>query len=181
MNRISVALVAACMLPAIGCGDEQQSATPQTETQATAAPRTPATSVTAAPAAPSDPTSAITVRREPSDSTKCYRAGGRSWRGRGATVYNGQTGDDWYGISVSGPVSCGAAITVFKAVAQYVQQHQTETVDCFPGYCNPDGRTQTIIAGYSCKATDYGDVSILLNIVCRHGNRYVSAGAADDE
>lgn len=181
MNRIAVALVAAFLFPVIGCGDAGHGATPETETQATAAPVTPATSATAAPAAPPDPTSAITVRREPSDSTEHYRAGGRSWRGCGATVYDDQTGFDWYGIAVSGPAKCTTAIAVFKALATYVHQHQTETDDCFPGYCNADGRSRTIIAGYGCKATDYGDVSISLDIVCRHGNRYVSAGAADDE
>lgn len=97
------------------------------------------------------------------------------------TVYDDQTGFDWYGISVSGSVKCTTAIDVFKALAEYVRQHQTGTDDCFPGYCNADGLSRTIIAGYGCIATDYGDVSILLGIVCRHGNRYVSAGAADDE
>jgi len=180
MKRISAALVGACLLLVIGCGDDPRSATSETETEAAGAAATPATSVTAAPPAPPpDPTSAITVRREPPRGS--YRAGGRSWRDCGATVYNGQTGDDLYGISISGPVRCTAAISVFKAVAKYVQQHQTEAVDCFPGYCNADGRTRTIIAGYGCIATDYGDVSISLDIVCRRGDRYVSAGAADDE
>ena len=181
MHRISAALVAALVLCVIGCGDERQSATPGTATQATAAPVTPATSAAAAPAATPDPASAITVRRAPSDSTAHYRAGGRSWRGCGATVYDDRTGFDWYGISVSGLVTCTAAIAVIKALADYVDQHQTGADDCFPGYCNADGRSRTTIAGYGCKATDYGDVSISLDIVCRRGNRYVSAGAADDE
>lgn len=178
MHRISAALVAALVFCVIGCGDEPQRATPGTGTQATGAPVTPAPSVTAAPP---DPASAITVRRAPSDSTAHYRAGGRSWSGCGATVYDDRTGFDWYGVSVSGPVKCTTAIAVFKALANYVHQHQTATDDCFPGYCNADGRSRTTIAGYGCKATDYGDVSISLDIVCRRGDRHVSAGAADDE
>jgi hypothetical protein len=39
----------------------------------------------------------------------------------------------------------------------------------------------TTVAGYRCDATDHGDVSISLDIVCRRGDRYVTAGAADDE
>ncbi len=177
MNRISGALVAAFLLAVIGCGDERRSATAEPETEAPVAPLTPATSA-AAPPAPREPTSEITVRRDPSGGD--YRDGGRSWRGCGATVYNSETGYDLYGISVSGPAECAAAITVFKALAKYVQQHQTEADDCFPGYCNADDR-QTIVVGYRCKATDHGDESISLSIVCHNGNRYVSAGAADDE
>lgn len=96
-------------------------------------------------------------------------------------MYNEATGDDLYGISVSGPVDCAAAISVFTALAEYVQQHQTATNDCFPGYCDPGDPRPTLVAGYRCKATDHGDVSISLSIVCRRGSRYVSAGAAYDE
>lgn len=101
-------------------------------------------------------------------------------------MYNSKTGYDLYGIAASGPLSCPAAIAVIKALSEQVQRREAAAepgVDCFPGYCRGvDGRPRrTSVAGYRCRATDSGDVSILFSIVCRDGNRYVSAGAADDE
>ena len=101
-------------------------------------------------------------------------------------MYNSKTGYDLYAVAVSGAVGCRAAVAVIRALSDQVQRREAAAepgLDCFPGYCRGDDGVPrpTSVAGYRCDATDSGDVSILLFIVCRDGKRFVSAGAADDE
>lgn len=100
-------------------------------------------------------------------------------------MYNRRTGEDLYGISFSGAGNCTGAVAVTSALSVQARRRAAEGgVDCFPGYCRTEDDGQpipTTVLGYRCNATDSGDVSILPFIICRDGNRYVSAGAADNE
>jgi hypothetical protein len=168
MLRISLALVALALMTLAGCGDRSPGAS-----EAPAIPVT-GTSPAAPPASPTD----VSVTRDRAGPD--YRAHGRTWRDCGTTVY--ESGDDLYGIAVSGPLDCEAGTNVMKALARQVQRRGSATgKDCFPGYCYAGDPRPTTVAGYRCDATDHGDVSISLDIVCRRGDRYVTAGAADDE
>lgn len=179
MHRISPAIAALTLITlAAGCGDATPSAritTTDREARATAT----ATSTTPAAARPAP--GPVTVTRDRPGPN--YRSGGRTWRSCGTTVYQG--GDDLYGISVSGPLDCDAGTDVMKALARQVQRRGAAATDsgtdCFPGYCYSGDPQPTTVAGYRCTATDHGDVSISLSILCRRVDRYVSAGAADDE
>lgn len=185
MHRISPAIAALTLLTLAGCGDATPSARPTTAArQAPATATTPASTMPAAARpvpAPAPAPAEVTVTRDPPGPD--YRSGGRTWRSCGTTVYQG--GDDLYGISVSGPLDCDAGTDVMKALARQVQRRGAAATDsgtdCFPGYCYSGDPQPTTVAGYRCTATDHGDVSISLSILCRRGDRYVSAGAADDE
>lgn len=180
MHRISPAIAALTLLTLAGCGDAAPSAR-TTTTHAAAAPATTATSTAPAAALPAPSPADVTVTQDPPGPD--YRSGGRTWRSCGTTVSQG--GDDLYGISVSGPLDCDAGTNVMKALARQVQRRGAAATDagtdCFPGYCYSGDPQPTTVAGYRCDATDHGDVSISLSILCRRGDRSVSAGAADDE
>lgn len=101
-------------------------------------------------------------------------------------MYNRKTGYDLYAIAFSGSGSCRGAVAVIKALSAQVQRREAAAeagVDCFPGYCRGDDGIPrpTSVLGYRCDATNEGDVSILVSIRCRDGNRLVRAAAADDE
>ena len=181
MKRNSMLGVACALMTLAGCGNDSD----KTSTPLRAGSELARSTPTTAPAArrPAEPE--ITVYSEDADAGKRFRANGRSWRSCGKTVFNRKTGDDLYGISLSGAGSCTGAVAVIKALSVQARRRAADGgVDCFPGYCRAEDDGQpipTTVLGYRCDATDSGDVSILLYIVCRKGNRYVSAGAADDE
>lgn len=176
ISRIASAAVGVCLVSVAACGDEPRKGV---DARTTASAHATVAAARSAPTTPPPPRSgAVTVSHDPRG-TGQFRAGGRSWRACGTTVYVG--GDDLYGIAASGPVGCAAATDVFRALAEQVLQHERAGEDCFPGYCNPNARRPTTVARYRCRATDHGDVSVSLSIVCRRGDRVVSAGAADDE
>lgn len=175
MNRIWLLVAAVSLIALTGCGDTPRVTTTGARPATQAVP-TPSTTA----ATPRDAGAEVTVSHDGSRGAR-YRSGGRSWQSCGTTVYEQEAGDDLYGIAVSGPVSCTAGTAVMIALARQVQRHVAAGEDCFPGYCTADHRRPTTVTGYHCSATDHGDVSISLSILCRHGNRYVSAGAADDE
>ncbi len=173
MNRILLAVVGLSLMIA-GCGEDTDSAATGARTVASVAQQT-------APAAPRPSSSEVTVSHDGSGATSRFRAGGRSWRACETTVYNTKSGYDLYAIAVSGPLGCAAGAAVMSALSRQVRRRESAGEDCFPGYCRAADPRRTNAAGYRCDATDHGDVSIALSIVCRHGKRHVSAGAADDE
>ena len=181
MKRNSVLGIAFALMILAGCGDDSDDDTTPSRTGSEVARSTPRT----APAArrPAEPE--VTVYSEDADAGRRFRDNGRSWRSCGKTVYNRKTGYDLYAIAFSGSGSCRGAVAVIKALSVQVQRREAAAkagVDCFPGYCRRYGIPRpTSVLGYRCDATNEGDVSILVSIRCRDGNRLVRAAAADDE
>ena len=176
-----MSLVALSVIVLAGCGDGPGTTgtSARTVTSVAQAPAATATTSTG-PVTPRASASGITVARE-SGANDRFRSGGRSWRGCGTTINNNNNGYDLYAVAVSGQVGCAAGTAVIRALSLQVQRREAAGEDCFPGYCHADGTRPTTVKGYRCSSTDHGDVSISLSIVCRQGDRYVSAGAADDE
>lgn len=177
MKLSATVTLALSLVLLVGCGDDDHDATTGRPATRSAAQAPPAAA--RPPARPRRLPPGVTVSTDtPGDR---FRADGRSWEDCGATVDNAKSGYDLYGVAVSGPVRCKTATGVVADLSRQVQRREAGGTDCFPGYCTADQRQPTTVAGYRCEATDYGDVSVSLVIVCRSDDRYIRAEAADDE
>lgn len=172
MNRFAPAVVAVSLMVLAGCGDDPSG----TATTARTCPE-PASG----PDAPQKPGSAVIISRHFSARTDCFRAGNRSFRGCGTIIDNEESGYDLRDVAVSGPVSCTTGNSVISSLSEQVQRGQASGEDCFPGYCTADDPRPTSVAGYRCTATDDPELDVISrSVVCRRGERYVSARAEDD-